>query len=215
MNVAIKLAWLSRQALLVCIVIVLSYYAALLLPVSFGAENGVIESTQVSLLLLGGMWCLVCWAKCTSPRWRAFWLMIGPLWLILALQELSWGAVFLEPVSISEVLGSTFPSSKQLWYKPAVAPAIGFVLICCFWIFIRTRQHLSIKELAKNRQLPFLELVICSIFMIVSAAAEGHLGVPMSMGAGASQVFEEMVELWAYLALLLAQYRVVKGSSRY
>lgn len=204
----------SRSALLICLVIAGSFYAALALPASAGMENGFIENVQVCLLLLGGLWCIFRWRNCRTPRWKAFWLMLGPLWFILVFRELSWGTVFLEPLEISETLGPLFSSSKQLWYKPVVAPAIGLILVFSFFVFVRTRQYLSFKELAKNDQLPLLALVMCVLFMIVSIAAEGHLRILMSMTSGATQVFEELMEFWSYLALLFAQYRVMQTSSR-
>ncbi len=195
----------------IVLALIASYLCAPLLPVTAGWENGWIENLQALLLFAGGVWAFWHAAKLPSPREKAFWHAVAPLWIILGFRELSWGAVFHSPVSFSHETGPMFSSSTQLWYKPAVMPVLALVLLVCAWIFVRSGQLRTLGALWRQRSIPLREMALVVICMFVSAAAEGHMGLSLNLSEGTAQVFEELAELCAYGALLLAQARVMRG----
>ncbi|GGC10013.1 hypothetical protein GCM10007205_18890 [Oxalicibacterium flavum] len=195
----------------ILLALAVSYLCAPLLPVTAGWENGWIENLQALLLFAGGVWAFWFAARLPSPREKAFWHAIAPLWLILGFRELSWGAVFHAPVSFSHETGPMFSSSMQLWYKPAVTPVLALVLLVCVWIFVRGGHLRTLGALWRQHSIPLREMALVVICMFVSAAAEGHMGLSLNLSEGTSQVFEELAELCAYSALLLAQARVMRG----
>lgn len=202
----------------VCFLLILAcYWLAPLAPAIEGWENGPIENTQVVILLSGLVCAIVFFFRLTEPRQKAFWLSVMPIWPILAARELSWGAVFYPPLEFMGYSGPVYSSHIQLWYKPFVTPVILVLLGLALLNFIRTRQHLTLLALFRGHHLPFSELFVVVLFMIASAASEGHMGDTLSMlldlDMGAPQVFEESTELFAYLTLLLAQYRVWRAMS--
>lgn len=193
---------------------VVSYALASHLPVSAGWENGAIENLQVFVLVMGGVWAMKCWSSSDTSRMKAWWLTIASVWLVMVLRELSWGAVFLFPLALSAELGPTFSSSTQLWYKPGVVVALGGLMVIWLWSFIVTKQYITFRELTKRRTLPLAEISIVLVLYMVFVAAENHIDLPISLTGGAAQVYEESVELWVYICLLLAQYRIVQGLRR-
>lgn len=191
--------------------LVASYLIAPRLPAPFGWENGPIENLQAALLLVGGIWAFRLRAASPEPRYRAFWLLIAPIWLAMFARELSWGAVLLQPLDVSTLTGPVFSSTKQLWYKPAIAPALLLLLLLGIGSFIRNRQTLTVGELWRSRSLPLLEIALFVFVLFASAIAEGHMGMNLDeLGEAGAQNFEELVELWGYLLLIGAQWRVAR-----
>lgn len=200
------------EAVLFGIALFICYLLAAYLPVSFGWENGILENAQVLLLLAGGVYAARSAIVSSSKRSKIFWAIVIPVWFMLALRELSWGAMFHTPLAFSEETGPVFSSGLQLWYKPAVAPVCAAILLVCLAVFLKTRQGRTVKALWQIRHIPLLQLFIGCVCLWVSAASEGHMDIDMAhLGEGASQVFEEAAELCGYLALLLAQCRVAQG----
>lgn len=199
-----------------CVLIILiSCWLAPLLPVTTGWENGPIENSQV-VILLGGFFCAaIFYFRQSEARLKALWLCIMPVWLILAMRELSWGAVFYPPLEFFGYTGPVFSSRIQLWYKPFVTPVVLILLGLSLFHFLRTRQYRTLSALFRARSVPVTEFLVVVILMIASAASEGHMGsavkMRMNLHMGAPQVFEESVELFAYLTLVLAQFRVLRG----
>lgn len=197
---------------LLVMVLAAGYFIAPLLPVSVGWENGPIENTQAVLLFLGGVWAIRLRMVNARGRYRSFWSVISPVWFLMAARELSWGAVFRQPIGFSHLTGPVFSSTRQLWYKPAVLPIVLLILAISIWTFIRTEQSATISELWKDNDLPLFEVGFFVITMFVSAIAEGHMGMNLDqLGEGGAQTFEELAELCGYIALLLAQWRVAKN----
>jgi hypothetical protein len=189
-----------------------SYFLSPVLPVSVGWENGPIENLQAVLLFIGGIWALQRRRASTNSRQRNFWLIITPIWFAMSARELSWGAVFCTPIKFSAQTGPSFSAAQQLWYRPAVAPALLVVLIACIWSFIKTKQTQTVTELWKRHSIPLIEIGIFVLCMFISAVAEGHMGMSFShFSDGAAEIFEEFAELWGYISLLFAQWRVIRG----
>lgn len=189
----------------------LMFVTAPMLPVSFGWENGPIENAQVILLIGGAVLALRYRDAAPTKNQKIFWLIIAPLWFVMAVRELSWGAVFYTPLSFDIELGPQFSSSQQLWYKPAVAPVLASLALALVCAFFYSKQYRTVIKLFKQSNLPITELIIFAVLMISAAAAEGHMGLHLGMDKGNSQIYEEAVELLAYGALLFAQFRVMKG----
>jgi hypothetical protein len=194
------------------VVLAISYFLSPVLPFTIGWENGPIENMQAVLLFGGGIWALQRHQAVVDHRQRSFWVIIAPIWFAMSARELSWGAVFCTPIKFSTEMGPSFSSAQQLWYKPAIAPALMSVLIACIWHFIKTKQKQTVIELWKRRSIPLIEIGIFALCMIISAIAEGHMGLNMNQFSDATaEIFEEFAELWGYIALLLAQWRVIRG----
>ena len=197
-------------SIFILLALVVSYVCAPLFPITAGWENGWIENAQVVLLILGGVWALRL-AAGASHREKVFWQTVAPFWFIFALRELSWGTVFIEPLSMSPITGPVYSSTQQLWYRPAVVPVMSLILLVCAWRFFRSGQMHTLAILWRQRSIPLRELLLSAICMFISASLEGHMMLHFDLSRGAAQVFEESVEFWAYSALLLAQMRIMMG----
>ncbi len=192
-----------------------AYVIAPLLPVSSGWENNTIENAQFAMLLLGGVMVLMPYRHALNDeRYRMFLLVVASVWFVMAARELSWGAVFLSPLAVSAETGPVF-SSSQLSYRPLVEPVIAVVIAVCLFIFFKTKQALTVSAIWKQSAFPIKEIFVFATAMIISAVAEDHGLIDVShLGKGTAQVFEELVELCAYTALLCAQARIASSLKR-
>lgn len=182
----------------------ISFASAGILPAWTGFENGPIENAQV-LVLLGGALLAIRFAVRAQSNLRWFWMAVFPIWLVMSLRELSWGAVFLPALSISE--HGPYFSSSQLWYRSYVAPALIAVSLLVLVFFIKARGPHILKYLFATRQLPYADIGLFILAMIISAGAEGHMWLNFG-DWGHMQVLEEAAELAAFVFLLSAQARV-------
>ena len=188
------------------------YWAAPWLPENLGWENGPLENTQVFILLAGCLFAI--WAgykeKKTQIRW--FWCLSAAFWLILVARELSWGAVFMEPLEILISGEPVYSASKQLWYYKATRLILAAVLMGLVLISIHTRQFDVVKNLWQSRLFPIVEIVIVVASMLIAAAAESKLGLSLSrLAAAGAQVFEEWAETVAYVFMFARQQRIWHG----
>jgi hypothetical protein len=168
----------------------------------------------VGLLLAGGMLALRYGHALGPGQRRTFWQLMAPLWFVLAARELSWGACFLPPYDMVQDTGPKFSSSVQLWYRPAVPYLLTVLLGMLLVRFVRTGQIQFLAALRKQGGLPVVELACAMLCLLASGAAEGHLLVDLGFQARwASQNFEELSETVAYGLVLVAQWRVFRGSS--
>ncbi|ROR24856.1 hypothetical protein EC845_0890 [Comamonas sp. BIGb0124] len=194
-----------------------SYAAAPWLPPTAGWENGPVENLQAGLLFAGGLLALH-WRRTAAQAGgdagrshAVFWLMVAPIWFVLCARELSWGTVFMTPLAVVPELGPMFSSSQQLPYKPLVAPVIALILVWQLVLFVRTRQDRTLQRIWRGGGFPLVEIGLCVVGMLLSAEAEGHGFIGFSeLSHAAQQTLEELAELWAYIALLLAQWRVAR-----
>ncbi len=182
----------------------IGFPSAGILPAWASFENGPIEVGQV-LILLGGAAIALLFAIRDHTRLRWFWLAVSLIWTVLALRELSWGGVFMPPLLMSEQ-GPYF-SSTQLWYKPYIFPVLFAVALIAAAFLIKGKALYVLKFLLITKRFPFADIVLFAVAMVLSAGAEGHMG--LSFGNwGHMQVLEEMSEMAAYVFLLSAQARV-------
>lgn len=189
------------------------------LPASAGWEGNWMESAQVLVLLAGA-------ALAGRPGWpaigrraqpsqiggsvgdRQLALSLVPIWLLLALRELSWGATLLAPQSFSPVTGPQFTSSV-LPYKPLVAPIAAAFLALALWSVWRQRLLPRMMSAWRQGRLGGCEPTVLVIGMLLSALAEGHLSLQLPAGLPLDpMVLEEWTELVAYAALVAWQWRV-------
>jgi hypothetical protein len=198
MNGMKQLRWLGVALL------VLGFPAAGILPAWAGFENGPIEVGQV-LILLGGAAMALWFAIYNHTKLRWFWLAVSIVWTILAFRELSWGGVFMSPLSISDE--GPFFSSSQLWYKPYITPALIVVGLICAVFSIKGKGIYVLRFLIVTWRFPFADILLFIVAMIVSAGAEGHMGLNFG-DWGHMQILEEMSETAAYVFLISAQARV-------
>ncbi len=198
-----------QKALLLIAALALSYAIAPWLPSWAGWENVLIENAQTAMLLAGGVIAVMHGRRARGVQARGFWFIAAALWWVMCVRELSWGAVFLAPYQVMADTGPRFSSTLQLWYKPAIAPVLGLLGLVCAWRFVTSRQHDLVSRLWQQRAFPLSELLVFIAAMTASAAAEHHLGLSLPFAhEWAAQNFEELAEVWAYLALWLAQRRV-------
>lgn len=200
--------WSARSVFLIGLI--LAYPLARLLPDQFGWENGFFENAQVIALLAAGLAALWWARQAPNAQVRWFWLMVAPIWFILTLRELSWGAVLLEPLAWDAHTGPVFSSSKQLPHKPLITGLAALALAFTFVVFLATRQWRTLTALYQRQSLPVLEVVLAMLAAVYSASAEGHIALPIYAGwsHASLQVLEEGTELFAYLFVALAQWRV-------
>lgn len=182
----------------------IGFPSAGILPGWVGFENGPLENGQ-ALLLSGGAVMAVWSAVHSHTKLRWFWIAVSIVWTMLALRELSWGGVFMSPLSYSD--DGPFYSSSQLWYKPYVAPALIVASLICAVFALMGKAPYVLKFLIVTQRFPLPDILLFTVAMIVSAGAEGHMGLNLG-DWGHMQVLEEMSETAAYFFLLSAQARV-------
>lgn len=183
----------------------LAYFLSFYLPDWTSYENGPIEMAQNLILLLAGLQAIYYGIRARAP-WRYLWLAAAPIWFICLGRELSWGAVFLPPIKFST--SGPYYSSGVLPYKPFIAPAAGLLLLVSVGLFVRFRLWTVCFFVTQCRQLPILEIVMAGIAVLLMTAAESHMGLSLQGYLGYGQIFEEMIELAAYLFLIAAQHRI-------
>lgn len=178
----------------------------LLLPAHWGWENSWIENLQVLILLLGFSCAAMFLRRSPGRRDRLLWLGIAPVWLLVAARELSWGAVFAEPLAFTAE-GPQF-SSNTLWFKPYVYGLAGAALGTCAGLLAAARLDRVIGQMLRHGAFPWAEALVVLLAAMGSSLAEGHLGWDASALGDQAQVLEELLELVGYMALVLAQARV-------
>lgn len=187
------------------LVLFVSYPLAQILPSWVSWENGPVENAQVVILFFGMVQALI-YQKSDMADWKWLWRGAALIWFICAVRELSWGAVFLEPLSISDE--GPFFSSRQLWYKPVIMPALILSIVLAAILMIKNGSQQLLRPLQRSGGLPWTEFLLATLCMMISTAAEEHLGLTTGLTGAAAQNLEELSELAAYIFLLTGQYRI-------
>ncbi|MGL4668447.1 MAG: hypothetical protein ACRCWR_11035 [Saezia sp.] len=188
-----------------------SYSIAQFLPVHAGWENGFIESLQLSFLLMGATSAFYFGYNESRVQWRWFAFMVVPIWFLLIGREMSWGATLLaDPLSIHSELGPVYSSSLLLdGFKLVTRVVAVLMLFSSVLIFVMSKQYLSIRQLHKHKMMPWFELGLALIALILCHAAEGRGLFEIKWPSeGHLQTLEELFEMWVYLLILIAQIRV-------
>lgn len=174
------------------------------LPVEAGWENGFFEILQNAVLGIGCLASLLMgWLRRGHVQ-RTLWLGISLIWLIMLGRELSWGAVFLPPVSMDSISGPYY-SSQLLFYRPAIA-AIGFGLLALAVLLVALAKPVGMLRYAFARLalMPWAYGLCMLVAAVIGMAAEGKVGSWGHDWANA-QAIEEGFELLTYYFLLRAQ----------
>jgi hypothetical protein len=195
--------WLLLVALLAC------YPLSFFTPTRWAWENGVIEDTQVLILLAGLVAAGIMWWRERPGRIGMLALAVMPIWAILAARELSWGAVFLTPLDFTSD-GPVF-SSSVLWYKPAVTPVVALLLAWSGWTVWRHRLDKLVLRMVGCGMFPWFALAIAAFGMIGSGCAEGHLQCGLAIVPEHEEALEELTELVAYGSIVFAQMLIFRA----
>jgi hypothetical protein len=187
------------------LVLLVAYPLSPYLPSWVSWENGPVENAQVVILVFGMIQALR-YQRTTAQDWKWLWRGAALIWFICAVRELSWGAVFLDPIGMSEE--GPFFSSRQLWYKPAIMPALIISILFFAFMMIKNRSQQLLAPLQRSGGLPWIEFILATFCMMVSTAAEEHLGLTTGLTGAAAQNLEELAEFSAYLFLLAGQARL-------
>ncbi|MBD9388472.1 hypothetical protein IB237_14910 [Agrobacterium sp. AGB01] len=86
-----------------------------------------------------------------------------------------------------------FFSSSQLWYKPYITPALIVAGLICAAFSIKGNGIYVLRFLIVTWRFPFADILLFIVAMIVSAGAEGHMGLNFG-DWGHMQILEEMSE---------------------
>jgi hypothetical protein len=107
----------------------------------------------------------------------------------------------------SPYIGPIF-SSKQLWYRPLVAPVISGLLIFSLFSLVRFRAYRILLSLIRQRQFPWTDLCLAMLAATIAVFCESR-----SLGLHAhiepyTVFMEELSELEAYLAICMLQLQI-------
>lgn len=200
--------WLAYARWILAGLLLAGYWVSGWLPPTSGWENHWIENLQVAALV-GGLVLAAIEFRRAPPAsiLRRLALFAMPIWALCAAREISWGATFLT----AGTMGDDGPSftSRDLWYRPGIAPLAAMALVFSLYVFLRYRLDRPLLELVRRRRFPWIEMALCVAAAALAAAAEGHAGGLMLPGLhAAKEVMEEWWETLVYLGLLTAQMRI-------
>lgn len=192
--------------------LVITIPLASVLPLQLGWESHFIENFQVFVLLSGALMSLEFACRENNRQQHYFWLVCAPIWLVLALRELSWGTtLFLAPLGFNPEMGPVYSSSQQLspWFRTSMQIIAGTLVFISISLFALTRQYQTIISLWRKRQFPWFELAMAFVGAVLCTASEGHAFFEFSFySEGRQQIMEESFELCCYLALLCGQWKI-------
>lgn len=186
------------------LVLLLSYQLSSLLPPEWAWEDGIIENAQVAVLLVGCLWAGFVALRRRGMPVATLALSAAPVWAILAGRELSWGAVFFAPIGFDQA--QPLYSSHELWYKPAVAPVILLMLAWSLSNAWRHRVDRLLRMIGAGCHRATFQIVLAVVAAVLSTGAEGHFALGLQLDAPRAEVWEELLELYAYSALVCAQF---------
>lgn len=193
------LFWFSAVLLVVSVIPAISF------GVWFGSENGPVELVQ-NLTLLFAFVVTVLFARNTEGQQRGLWILVSALLFIAFWRELSWGAALSALFQGPD--GPALISSRNLWYRPAITPAIVLIVLASLFFFFRNKSWQLTTQLIQAKQLPVRELSLMVFAALFGTAAEGKMGMHLPISHDAGQNLEELAELCAYLFLTAAIFKI-------
>lgn len=102
-----------------------------------------------------------------------------------------------------------------LWYQPAVAPAICAGLACSLVLVWRRQFGGFLLQILCRGHVALVPLLLATMASYFSACAEGHAVCGVQAAPHHAEVWEEMLELLAYAALVVAQFLVLQACRGY
>ncbi|MGJ7519437.1 hypothetical protein ACSFA0_02930 [Variovorax sp. LT1P1] len=200
--------WLAYARWVLSGLLLAGYWVSGWLRPDAGWENHWIENVQVAVLVGGLLFAAIAFRRAPpGSELRCLALFTLPIWALCAARELSWGATFLT----AGTMGHDGPSftSRDLWYRPGIAPLVVVALAFSVYVFLRYRLDRPLFDLVRRRQFPWFELALCVAAAVLAAAVEGHVGGLALPGVGAAkETMEEWWETLVYLGLATAQMRI-------
>lgn len=193
----LKFEW-GKSTWVSVLLLILLFPVALTLPKAYSFENHLIENLQVVVLLGGFLMTLGFVRKMRDhAHIRNFWRTALPIWLIMALRELSWGRAFY-PVGMTED-GPVFISLQELWYGPAVHPALGVIIVVLLFFAWKNLRKMG------GRTAICLSVFDMGLFVVMALSSQMvfEKGV-ISALKPYSQMLEECAELISYWCLVSA-----------
>lgn len=181
-------------------VIPVSAFIIMYAPDSWGYENGILENTQMILLMLSLIFCV------TSTPHRSLFIFIATLILFMMLREVNCGRVLLWSRS-----GDIFhcgPVQDYLKWKEipggsVIRTSVYAVATClCLAAFLRKGNLKSMAEVVLRTKIPAWEALL-----LITGVATGMIAEK----ANICFIAEEMGEILMYTALTAAIYRYTRG----
>lgn len=166
--------------------VILSIPLAFVLPVECSFENGLIENTQVIVLLIEAIFIL-------SVRSESAWLkrFFAAGFVLIALRELSWGRVFFP--TKTEALGPIFVEMANYEYRVQVYFFLAIYIAAMLLVLIR---FVPVKKIIFGKQ------PLAAFGVIFIAALFNYIGDHgLIIGKTCGQVLEEFNELILYITL--------------
>ena len=166
--------------------VILSVPLAFVLPVEFSFENGLIENTQVIVLLIEAIFIL-------SVRSESVWLQrfLAAGFVLIVFRELSWGRVFF-PIGM-ETYGAVFVDMADYKYRLQVYIFLAIYIAAMLFMLIR---FVPVKKIFFGKQ------PLAAFGVIFIAALFNYMGDHgLIIGKACGQVLEEFNELILYMTL--------------
>ena len=164
-------------------VLLLAVPAQMFLPVECGYETGIVENTQLAVLVIGIIFC----AK--SKYQRAMFYVVAAILLVMILRETNFGKTVFYP---DPDRPNRFLSWDKIWYAPYVDPVmiaygIGVAIYAC-----RKKIWNPLRQYIFKARIP-VWLAAGFIFAAVVSAVLDKCKM---------DILEEMVEMAAYVAMI-------------
>ncbi len=171
--------------------LILSVPLAFVLPPALAFENGVIENSQVAVLILFAA-ANFRLAAASSSRLRWFHVFCAMLGILFAFRELSWGRVFFQT--------GTAPTGEPYFIMmadyPYRAPVHAFLAVYILAMLFVLFRFLPVKEFLFSRK-PVGALAV--MFVAILLAQIGEHGWIIDKMHG--EILEELDEVVAYLMM--------------
>jgi len=185
---------ITPVSLIGLVLLLLTVMIGWLLPPELGAENSIIEWSQVLLLGLGALFALSTLFQTSLPlprrklyAWSAY------VFLLAMGRELSWGRVFYMDNA------GHIPLLKQLWFGPYIHPLIAAITIAALIYFVKTGLHQELVSWFKGCKLPLVDILLIVCGTLLADISEHHSsGLLGSQG----EIFEELFETIVYWSLI-------------
>lgn len=180
----------DKLSIIALIFFVAMFGLNIVLPKSFGDENGVIENIQMLWLAAGFVYCGILSRK-ELPSWggsqKALWYAGMIFFFLCIMREISWGrALFPHPD------GTPLEYSEMGLYGKLVHPMVGVLIASFIYLCYRAKVWLFLKFV----KLPTFLTGQLILFVIVQWFAE-HKKFKFFAG----DVAEELTEFGAYMLL--------------
>ena len=185
-----RYSW-NWSSMCIAAILYLSVPLAALLPNWVSWENGLLEDSQVLVLLFGMLHCIF-FSRHTTAYYRNMWLTGAGAFLLMAGRELSWGRVFF--VRKVTENGPQLVPMKDMPYH------LGLEILIGVYVLLLVIALIKVVPWKKLLQVP---LPILDIFLAIIAIALAYIGDRpwFTDFFVCSETMEEIAELMLYILL--------------